>query len=112
MVDGSNFVELVGVIKDTEVKEVRGGYTLFKGKVEIPFTYTEKATGDSKQGSNYFNIVAWNELATELGGLEEGSHVRVQGSLQTKSYASNCKSCSTEEKKYWTDILVNNFVEL
>lgn len=111
-IEGKNFVELQGVIKWPEFKEVRGGYQLFKGKIAVPFDYTDKATGEARQGSNLYNLIAWGDTAADLGALSEGVPVLVQGALQSRSYESNCKSCSAADKKYWTEVLVDNFMEV
>lgn len=111
-VDGKNFVELQGTIKWPEFKETRNGYQLFKGKIAVPFKWTDKASGEEKEGSSYYSFVVWGELAVEMSSLKEGVPVLIQGALQSRSYEANCKSCAAPEKKYWTDVLIDNFMEV
>jgi len=108
---GNNFVELAGFLKYPELSETRNGNYRFQGKVAIPFSYVEKATGETKEGTRYVKISAWGDTAQDLGALKDGTSVRVQGVFNERSYDGNCKSCGAQEKKYWTDVLVSNFLE-
>jgi single-stranded DNA-binding protein len=108
--DGNNFVELVGFLNNPQLKETRNGNYHFQGKVAVPFSYKDKATGDQKEGSKYIKISAWGDLAQELSSVSDGASVKVHGVFNERSYDGSCKSCGTPEKKYWTDVLVNNFV--
>ena len=108
--DGSNFVELVGFIKYPQLRETRNGNYLFQGKVAVPFSYQDRETKEQKEGSKYIKISAWGDLAQDLANLSEDTPIKVHGVFNERSYDSNCKSCGAPEKKYWTDVLVNNFV--
>lgn len=108
--DGNNFVELVGFLKSPQLKETRNNNFHFQGKVAVPFSYKDRQTGDLKEGSKYVKISAWGDLAQDIANLPEDTPVKVQGIFNERSYDGNCKSCGTTEKKYWTDVLVNNFV--
>lgn len=106
---GNNFVELVGFLKFPEVRETRNGYVNFQGKVAVPFSYKDRGTGEAKEGAKYVKISAWGEIAQALGELPDNTPVKVQGVFNERSYDGNCKTCGSPEKKYWTDVLVNNF---
>lgn len=108
--DGNNFVELVGFMKFPELKETKNGNVFFQGKVAVPLVYTDKTTNETKSSSRYIKISAWGDLAQELATIQDGTPVKVHGTLNERSYDGNCKSCGSVEKKYWTDVLVNNFV--
>lgn len=107
---GNNFVELVGFLANPQLRETRNGNLNFQGKVAVPSFFKDKATGEQKEGNKYIKISAWGELAQELAAVPENSPVKVHGVFNERSYNSNCKSCGAEEKKYWTDVLVNNFL--
>lgn len=107
---GNNFVELVGLLKYPQLKETRNGNFQFQGKVAIPFFFKDRETQEEKTGNKYVKISAWGELAQELGSLREDTPVKVHGVVNERSYDGNCKHCGTAEKKYWTDVLVDNFV--
>lgn len=108
--EGNNFVELAGVLRYPNLRETRNGNTQFQGKVAVPFTYKDRQTGEQKEGNNYIKISAWGDLAQSLSDVPEGTAVRVHGVFNERSYDGNCKNCGSPEKKYWTDVLVNNFV--
>ena len=110
MLKGVNLAELVGFLKYPQLKETRNGNYLFQGKMAIPSEYIDYQTGEKKESVNYVKISAWGDVARELAGLAEDTPVRVQGHVNERSYDSNCKTCGSPEKKYWTDVQVNNFV--
>ena len=105
---GDNFIELQGYVRRPALSETNNGYTCFKGEVAVPFTYKDKASGVEKEGFNRFNVIAWGPIAQSLGELQEETPVRVQGLLQTRSYDGSCKKCGSQEKKYWTEVKVDN----
>ena len=106
---GKNEVYLTGFIKYAEVLPTSNGGSRLKAKISVPFSYKDKETGEEKEGSKYYKIAAWNDIAEDLGGLDDGTAVEVVGTLNERSYPGNCKHCGVEEKKYWSDVLVNNF---
>jgi len=108
--DGNNFVELVGFLTNPELRETHNGNHHFQGKIAVPFSYMDKATNQKKEGSKYIKVSAWGGLAQELASVPEGTALKVHGGFNERSYDGACKSCAAPEKKYWTDVLVNNFV--
>jgi single-stranded DNA-binding protein len=110
--EGNNFVELVGFLRYPELRETKNGYFQFQGKVAVPFTFTDKATGEQKESAKYIKISAWGDLAQELASVQDETPIKVHGVYNERSYDGRCKSCQAVEKKYWTDVLVNNYVLL
>lgn len=101
---GENFVSLKGTIQWPELKTVGQNNTpLFKGKLAIPF-------GDDK--SQYLKIAAWNDLAEGLNALPKDAFIHIHGHIEERSYDGSCKHCKGLEKKYWTEVIVDNFVRL
>ena len=107
---GINSVELQGFLRFPQTSETRNGYTKFTGRVAIPFSYVDKQTGETKEGSKMYKLAAWGDTAQVLGSIEEGTLVRVQGQLSERSYEGNCKSCGGKETKYWSEVLVDTVV--
>jgi single-stranded DNA-binding protein len=108
--DGNNYVKLVGFLKYPQLRETRNGFAQYQAKVAVPFVYRDRETQEEKQGHKYIKISAWRDLAQQLGDLPEDTLVTVHGQYNERSYDGNCKHCGTVEKKYWTDVLVDNFV--
>lgn len=104
--EGTNFVELLGKIIYPSLKTVGGGYKLFKGKLAIP-------VGDVNDGRfQYLKIAAWSSVAEALSDLPNESFIKIHGHIEERSYDGKCRHCSGVEKKYWTEVLVDNFVEV
>lgn len=101
---GENFVRLKGKIVYPELKTV-GQYNskLFKGKLAIPI----EGKPDKNQ---WLKIAAWNTVADGLGDLPEGTFVKIHGHIEERSYDGKCKHCNGFDKKYWTEVVVDNFV--
>jgi len=112
MISGKNEVVLEGFLKFPELKETQNGHSLFQAKVMVPFSYTDRTTGEQKDSSRYVRISAWGEIGQSMGALVDGTPVRVRGHFNERSYDSNCKDCGTLQKRTWTDVQVNNFTLL
>ena len=98
--EGENFVNLKGNIAWPELKTVgEKNSKLFKGKLVIPI-------GERKQ---YLKIAAWNDIAEALGELPKDAFIQIHGHIEERSYDGSCKSCGAPEKKYWTEVIVDNF---
>lgn len=100
MGNGENYVKLVGTIAYPSLKEVGDRSFLFKGKVCIPI-----------RGSfQYVKIAAWGNLAEALNEVSSKETVSVLGHIEERSYSSACRHCGGPDKKFWTEVVVDNFV--
>lgn len=99
--EGSNFVELVGKIIYPDFKTVGSGSKLFKAKLAIPL---------NEGRFQYIKVAGWNTIAEALGELPENTFIKVHGHIEERRYEGKCKSCGGAEYKYWTEVLVDNFV--
>ena len=98
---GENFVSLKGFIQWPELKTVGDKNSkLFKGKFAIPIE-------DGK--FQYLKIAAWQDIAEGLNGVPKDSFVHIHGHIEERSYDGACKHCKGQEKKYWTEVVVDNF---
>ena len=101
--DGENFVSLKGTIQWPELKTVGQNNTkLFKGKLVIPI-------GEKAQ---YLKIAGWNNIAEGLGDLPKDAFIHIHGHVEERSYDGACKHCKGQDKKYWTEVVVDNFTQL
>jgi len=105
--EGTNFVELKGKVIYPSFKTVGSNNSkLFKGKLAIP-------VGDAEGGRfQYIKIAAWNNLAELMNDLPQDAFVKVHGHIEERSYDGKCKHCGGAEKKYWTEVLVDNFIQV
>jgi len=110
MKEGINSVRMSGFLKYPQLTATANGYPQFKGKIAIPISYTRN--GEEVNTQIYHNICAWGPAAEGLGELLQDTPIEIDGSVNTKSYNGKCKHCQGEDKKYWTEIQVNNFIIL
>jgi hypothetical protein len=99
--DGENFVRLRGRIVYPELKTVgQNNSKLFKGKLAIPIA----------ERNQWLKIAAWNSVAEGLAALDDNAFVKIHGHIEERSYDGKCKHCNGQDKKYWTEVVVDNFV--
>lgn len=104
-----NKVILVGNLgKDPELKYTPSGTAVAKFSIATSSRYKDKSDQWQEQ-TEWHNVVAWARLA-EIAGeyLKKGSKVYVEGRLQTRSWDDK----NTNQKKYMTEIVVNDLVLL
>jgi hypothetical protein len=101
---GENFVSLTGFIKNPTLKQVGvNNSTLFNAQIAIP----------NKNGKNqYLKITAWGAVAEALNDVPKECFVKIHGHIEERSYDGTCRHCGGFDKKYWTSIVVSNFIIL
>lgn len=109
MARGVNKVILVGNLgKDPELKYTPQGTAVAKFSLATSEKYKDKA-GELQERTEWHNIVAWArtaEVAAEY--LKKGSTVFIEGRIRTDSWDDK----ETGQKKYRTEIIVNELVML
>jgi len=106
---GVNKVILVGNLgKDPEVKYTPQGTPVAKFTVATGDRFKDK-DGNWQDRTEWHNITAWSRTAEIVGEyLKKGSKVYIEGSLRTHSWDDK----QTGQKKYMTEIVVNDLVLL
>ena len=109
MAKSVNKVILVGNLgKDPEVKYTPSGVPVAKFSLATNERYKDKS-GEWQDRTEWHNIVAWQRLAEIVGEyVKKGSKVYIEGRLQTSSWEDK----QSGEKKYRTEIVVNDLVLL
>ena len=98
---GENYVLLAGKLVRPFTKNFASGSKKLSGRLEIP----------TENGKAYsLKIAAWNEVAEGLSNIAEGTFIQVEGRLDESSYDGTCKSCGTAEKKYWSEVVIEDFI--
>jgi len=102
-----NSVQLIGRIgKEPEVKN-------FGDKMKASFTiatndYYKNAKGEKVEDTQWHNLVIWGKQAENAGKLlKKGAEVAIEGKLVHRVYETD-----KGEKKYFTEINVNDFMML
>jgi single-strand DNA-binding protein len=104
-----NKVILIGNLgKDPEVKFTPSGTPVAKFSLATNERFKDKE-GQWQDRTEWHNITAWARTA-EIAGeyLKKGSKVYIEGSLRTHSWDDK----QTNQKKYMTEIIVNDLVLL
>jgi single-strand DNA-binding protein len=106
---GVNKVTLLGNLgKDPEVKYTPSGTPVAKFTVATSDRFKDKE-GQWQDRTEWHNVTAWARTAEIVGEyLKKGSKVYLEGSLRTHSWDDK----QTGQKKYMTEIVVNELVLL
>jgi single-stranded DNA-binding protein len=102
---GKNFVELVGLVKWPELTYTANGNARFKCKIAVPFQTKE---GETKH--EYHAVVSWGALAEDMSSLIEDAQIKIHGRINSRSFMGKCPHCNEEQKRYWTEVVADNFV--
>jgi single-stranded DNA-binding protein len=101
---GENFVRLQGRLVSPSLKTVgQNNSSLFKARLAIP-------VGDDGKRNQWIKVAAWAAIAEGLGELSENTFVKIHGHIEERSYDGKCRHCNGFEKKYWTEVVIDNFV--
>lgn len=87
MVRGLNKVMIIGNLgRDPELRYTPNGTPVASFSVAVDRQWST-ATGERREATEWFNVVAWRELAEICNQLlSKGKLVYVEGSLQTRSW--------------------------
>jgi single-strand DNA-binding protein len=88
MARGVNKVILVGNLgQDPETRTTPGGTTVTNIRIATTDSWTDRASGEKKESTEWHSVVLWNrlgEIAAEY--LRKGSQVYIEGRLQTRKW--------------------------
>lgn len=99
---GENFVSLTGKLVRPKFTEFESGAKLFKAQLAIP-------DGSAKH-FQYIKICCWGDAGEDLYNLRGGTvYIRIHGHIEESSYDGACMHCGGKNKKYYTEVIVDNF---
>ncbi|ROH91950.1 single-stranded DNA-binding protein [Stagnimonas aquatica] len=104
MARGVNKVILIGNLgKDPEVRYLPSGGAVTNVTIATSESWTDKATNEKKEKTEWHNVVFFNKLA-EIAGqyLKKGAKVYVEGSLRTRKWEKDGID------RYTTEIVVSD----
>ena len=98
----NNFVKLEGNLgKDPEIRSTQSGTKV----ATFSLTVRRSKKGEENPITDWFNIVAWGEQATQVEEhLKKGTMVQINGKLQTRNYDDK-----DGKKVYVTEVWLDNF---
>lgn len=99
-----NRATLIGRLgKDPDTKQMKNGKAVSNFSIATSEKWKDKNTKEWVEKTDWHNIVVYERLAEICQQyLKKGSLVFVEGKIRTRSWEQN------GEKKYMTEILVNN----
>ena len=83
-----NKIMLIGNLgRDPEMNYTPSGTAVTKFSLAVSRSYKVQATGEKRDETEWFNIVAWNKLAETCSAyLHKGSKVYIEGRLTQRKY--------------------------
>ena len=91
--------------RDPEIKALPGGTQVASFGIATNRTFKDK-NGARQDQTEYHNIVAFGKTAETIGQyMKKGKPIFVEGRIQTRSWDDK----GTGEKKYRTEIVIDNF---
>ena len=100
---GENFVVLLGKLTRPDFREFDSGAKLFKANLAIP---------DGLGNYQYIKIACWGDMGQDLHNLRGKVYVRIHVHIEESSYDGPCRHCGGKNKKYFTEVIVDNFVKI
>ena len=98
-----NSVQILGnLARDPDVKYTNTGRAVANFTVAASHRYFDNKTKEEKEVPSFINCVAWGKLGENVGQLQKGNRVFVEGRLQTRSYEAQDGT-----KRYVTEVVVN-----
>lgn len=100
---GENFVSLIGKIVYPNLRTVGDkNNNLLNAKLAIPVQNADRF--------QYVKIACWGAMAESLNDLPTDTFVKIHGHIEERSYDGKCRHCGGYDKKFWTNVVVDNFV--
>lgn len=94
--------------RDPESRTTSSGVIVTNFSVATSTVWTDAATKEKKEQTEFHNIVAWRRLGEIVAQyLKKGRQIYVEGRIQTRSYEAQDGS-----KKYRTEIIADNIIML
>ena len=109
MAKSHNYVALIGNTgKAPEVRHTSGGTTVANFSLATSEKFKDKS-GASQERTDWHNLVAYGKAAEIIEKyVVKGSKLHIEGRLQNSSWDDK----ETGQKRYKTEIVVNNFILL
>ncbi len=103
-----NKVQLIGHAgQDSEIVDLESGKKVARVSIAVNEDY-KNANGEKQTRTEWFNLVAWNSVATIFENyVQKGKKIAIEGKLTSRSYEDKGGT-----KRYVTEVLVNEVLLL
>ncbi len=104
-----NKVMLIGrLTRDPEMRTTPSGVNVCQLSIATGYAYTNQATGQKVEQTEFHNVVLWRKLADiAVQYLKKGTQVYLEGRLQTKTWDG-----TDGKKNYRTEVIADNMIML
>lgn len=104
-----NKVMLIGrLTRDPELRTTPSGVNVCQIGVATSYVYTNQATGQKVEQTEFHNVVLWRKLGEIVHQyLKKGNQIYIEGRLQTRSW-----DAKDGTKKNRTEIVADNMIML
>src|SRR6185369_1387671 len=94
--------------RDPEMRTTPSGINVTSIGVATSYVYTNQATGQKVEQTEFHNVVLWRKLG-EIANqyLKKGNQIYIEGRLQTRSW-----DAKDGQKKFRTEIIGDNMIML
>ena len=90
--------------KDPDVRHLEGGASVASFTLATTERYRERGSGETKELTEWHNIVAWRQLADLAENfIRKGSQIFVEGRIRSRSWDDQ-----NGQKRYVTEILADS----
>ncbi len=99
------FVCVVGnLVRDPELRFTAAGYENCQLTVAVGRRWVDKATGEERDETSFFDVECWGELAENVSeSLRKGHRVTVEGRLRQRSWLDK-----DEVRHYRVDVVADD----
>ena len=107
MAGSLNKVQVIGNLgKDPEIRHSQDGSKIATFSVATSETWTDKASGERKEKTEWHRVVVFNDKLSEVVEkyIRKGSKVYVEGQLQTRQWTD-----TNNNERYTTEIVLQKF---
>jgi single-strand DNA-binding protein len=104
-----NKVQIIGrLTRDPELRATPSGVNVCQIGVATSYVYTNQATGQKVESTEFHNVVLWRKLG-EIANqyLKKGNQIYIEGRLQTRSWDGK-----DGQKRNRTEIVADNMIML
>lgn len=102
----NNKVQLIGHLgADPETRRLNSGDSVCNLRIATTDRWRDKASGERKERTEWHTVVIFNDALAKVADqyLKKGSHVAIEGKLQTRTWEKD------GQKHYTTEIVLQNF---
>ncbi|MGX6960501.1 MAG: single-stranded DNA-binding protein [Rickettsia endosymbiont of Pentastiridius leporinus] len=112
MAGSLNKVTLIGNLgRDPEIRTTGEGKEIANFSIATTETWKDRVTGEKKERTEWHRVVVFNEGLVSIikSYVKKGSKLYIEGALQTREWNDNSNPANPSQKRYTTEVVLQNF---